>query len=65
VDQLVFFEFVDCFESNHHSSGLKRDTGPVKWGGEVGTTLGADVSMQYLKSMYVMWGIFSGIEPLI
>ena len=27
VHQLVFFEFLDEFESNHHSSGLKTDVG--------------------------------------
>jgi len=27
VPQLVFLEFLDEFESNHHSSGIKTDAG--------------------------------------
>ena len=50
VHQLVFFEFLDQFESNHHSSGLKTDAGLGKWCGEVGTTLGPEVSTWSMKS---------------
>jgi len=50
VHQLVFFEFLDRFESNHHSSGLKTPAGLGKWCGEVGTTLGAEVRTWSMKS---------------
>ena len=50
VHQLVYFEFLDEFESNHHSSGLKADVGLIKWCGEVGTTPGAEVSTWSMKS---------------
>jgi len=47
---IVFLMFLDEFESNHHSSGLKTDAGLGKWCGEVGTTLGAEVSTWSMKS---------------
>jgi len=53
VHQLVFFEFLDEFESNHHSSGIKTDAGLDKWCGKVGTTLGAEVSTWIMKSYFL------------
>jgi len=50
VHQLVFLEFLDGFESDPHSSGLKTPAGLGKWCGEVGTTLGAEVTTWSMKS---------------